>query len=113
LPPKKNPSLVQKNHFAFITETLKEKAPRIKWESAKIIALMAHLFKKDLEKPITNLLQNTEHTGTVVRWSAALALSEIIKLNTPYNHQLLTAIQVIIKREEKNSIRKIYMEVLK
>jgi hypothetical protein len=108
----KNPGLVQKKHFLYLTTALKEKAPRVKWESAKIIAHTAHLFKKDLETTITNLLHNTEDTGTVVRWSAALALGKIVELKTSHNAQLIPAIQAIIKREEKNSIRKIYMAAL-
>jgi hypothetical protein len=107
-----NPALVQKQHFLYLSTALKEKAPRVKWESAKIIAHTAHLFKNNLETTITNLLHNTEDTGTVVRWSAALALGKIIELKTSHNAQLIPAIQAIINREEKNSIRKIYMAAL-
>jgi HEAT repeat protein len=89
------------------------KAPRVKWESAKVIGNSAHLFSDDLEEAIKNLLTNTEDKGTVVRWSAAFALGEIVKIKTNYQIDLIKAIEVIIDREEKNSIKKIYQKALK
>ncbi|GDX53125.1 hypothetical protein LBMAG27_21720 [Bacteroidota bacterium] len=97
----------------FVSKALAEKAPRIKWESAKVIGNIAHQFPAKLEGAIKNLLVNTEHEGTVVRWSAAFGLGEILKLKTRYNKNLLPAIDSIIQREEKNSIRKIYLEAIK
>jgi len=52
-------------------------------------------------------------SGTVVRWSAAFALGQIIKLNTLRNKELIPAAEIIINREEKNSIKKIYTEAIK
>lgn len=97
----------------FVTDTLLEKAPRVKWESAKVIGNIAHLFPAKLDRAISNLLSNSEHEGTVVRWSTAYALGEILKLKTKYNKQLQPAIEAICEREEKNSIKKIYLTALK
>jgi HEAT repeat protein len=97
----------------FVAEMLTEKAPRVKWESAKVIGNIAHLFPGRLDDAIKNLLTNTEYSGTVVRWSAAYALGEIIKLKTNRNKDLLPAIEAICKREEANSIRKIYLAAMK
>jgi hypothetical protein len=97
----------------FVSNTLTEKAPRIKWESAKVVGNIAHLFPDKLDEAITNLLDNSEHSGTVVRWSAAYAISQILKVNTSHNKELIPAVESIIKREEKNSIKKIYIEALK
>jgi hypothetical protein len=99
--------------FDFVTENLLGKAPRIKWESAKVIGNIAHLYPNKLDGAIKNLLTNSEYPGTVVRWSAAFALGEIVKLKTKRNKDLIPAIESIIKREEKNSIRNIYLEALK
>jgi HEAT repeat protein len=110
---KQQPGSLEKEHFAFIVESLKEKAPRLKWESAMVIANTAQLHQKALDKSIVNLLENTEHTGTVVRWSAALALGEILKLKTTFNKDLLPAVENILAVEEKNSIRKIYLVAIK
>ncbi|MGL5889841.1 MAG: hypothetical protein ACRC3B_08145 [Bacteroidia bacterium] len=110
---KQQPGIADEHCFAFVTQTLSAKAPRIKWESAKVIGNTAHLFPKKLDEAIAALLANTEHTGTVVRWSAAFALSEILKLKTKHNAVLLPALETISEREEKNSIRKIYQAAFK
>lgn len=110
---KQKPALADEACLTFVTGTLTEKAPRIKWESAKVIGNIAHLFPAKLDKSISNLLANTEHEGTVVRWSAAFALGEILKLNTKHNTGLLPAIEKICEKEEKNSIKKIYQAALK
>ncbi|MFH2143421.1 MAG: HEAT repeat domain-containing protein [Bacteroidota bacterium] len=107
------PELVDPIAFDFITKCLNEKAPRVKWESAKVIGNTAHLNKNKLNDVIINLLKNSEHQGTVVRWSAAYALGQIIKLQTGINKSLVPAIEAIVEREEKNSIKKIYLTALK
>lgn len=109
----KNPGIIDKKTFQFITECLSAKEPRIKWESAKVIGNTVHLFPSLTGNAIKNLLVNAEHTGTVVRWSAAFALGEILKLNTKLNKDLIPTIEAIIQREEKASIRKIYLNALK
>jgi hypothetical protein len=108
-----SPCLATKQSFDFVTNCLTAKAPRVKWESARVIGNIAHLFPDYLEKAIVNLLMNTEHPGTVVRWSAATALGQILKVGTSNNKELIPAIEAIIEREEKNSIRKIYLDALK
>lgn len=110
---KLNPEIASKSMLHFVTQTLTEKAPRVKWESAKVIGNIAHLYPKQLDEAINHLLINTEHPGTVVRWSAAFALSQIVKLNTPLNNELIPTIKNICEREEKNSIKKIYLDGLK
>lgn len=110
---KQNAKLVNKKTFVFVSKTLTAKAPRVKWESAKVIGNTAGLFPTDLDEAIKNLLDNSEHEGTVVRWSAAFALGEILKLKTKHNKDLVPAVEAICKREEKNSIKKIYLDALK
>ena len=85
----------------------------IKWESAKVVGNVAHHYPEKLDEAIGNLLVNSEHAGTVVRWSAAYALSQIIKIKTSRNKELIPTIESICEREEKNSIKKIYLEALK
>jgi len=108
-----NPGIATKECFGFVTQALTEKAPRVKWESARVIGNIAHLFPQQLENAIVNLLSNTENPGTVVRWSAAHALGCILILKTSNNAELIPAIEAITEREEKNSIRKIYLVALK
>ena len=107
------PSILNEAAFNFAALSLADKAPRVKWEAARVIGNTAKLFPGLLDTAVVNLLANSEHTGTVVRWSAAFALGEIIKLKTDRNVELLPAIEEIIEREEKNSIKKIYLGALK
>jgi HEAT repeat protein len=110
---KNDPTIANENCLKFVSETLSEKAPRVKWESAKVIGNIAQVFPTKLDKAISNLLTNSEHTGTVVRWAAAFALGEIVKLNTKLNKELVPAIESICDHEEKNSIKKIYLDAIK
>lgn len=110
---KQKPAIADESVFTFVTNTLTAKAPRVKWESAKVVGNIAHLFPSKLDEAISNLLENSEHDGTVVRWSAAYALGEILKLKTKHNVELLPAIEAICEREEKNSIKKIYLAAIK
>ncbi len=108
-----NPMLCTPDCFNFAIFSLTDKAPRVKWESARVIANTAHLFPDELTGAIVNLLANTEHKGTVVRWSAAQALSKIVSLNTTHNSQLVPALKTVSAMEEKPSIQKIYTTALK
>jgi HEAT repeat protein len=110
---KVNPAIASSSCLAFVSKMLAEKAPKVKWESARVIGNIAPLYPGKLDDAIKNLLINTEHPGTVVRWSAAFALGEIIKMNIKINKELVPAIESICKREEQNSIRKIYLAALK
>ncbi len=110
---KENSKIADENVFNFVTKTLTDKAPRVKWESARVIGNIAHLFPTKLNKAIANLLTNAEYDGTVVRWAAAFALGEIVKLKTKHNKDLIPAIKVILKRNKDNSIKKIYDKALK
>jgi hypothetical protein len=110
---KAKPELATLDGLRFVTGTLSDKAPRAKWESARVIANIAHLYPEELELPICELLENTEHPGTVVRWSAALALGEILKLKTNHHTDLTPAIEAILRREQDNAIKKIYQAALK
>ncbi|MBB4808131.1 HEAT repeat protein [Chryseobacterium defluvii] len=108
-----NPGIMDKESFKFVTESLSEKAPRIKWESAKVIGNTAKLFPDSLENAITKLIENTAHEGTVVRWSAAFALGEILNINQGLKNRLLDTLKDISEKEEKNSIKKIYQKAIK
>lgn len=110
---KQNPRIADETVFSFVTSMLAEQAPRVKWESARVIGNIAHLFPAKLSKAITNLLTNAESQGTVVRWASAYALGEILKLKTKHNKLLLPTIEAICSREEDNGVRKKYVEAIK
>jgi len=110
---KTNPEIVNEGAFQLAIQSLKDEAPRVKWETAKVISNTCHMFPKLLKTAVINLLDNTEHSGTVVRWSAATALSKIMQLNTSLNKELISTVEAIIQREEDNAIKKIYLQALK
>lgn len=110
---KQNPEIAGEKVLAFVTKMLADKAPRVKWESARVVGNIAHLFPTKLAKPIAGLLTNSEDVGTVVRWSAAFALGEILKLRTKHNKDLLPAIEAMYEREQDNAIRKKYADAIK
>ncbi|AKK71355.1 hypothetical protein HX13_05805 [Chryseobacterium sp. P1-3] len=110
---KKNPEIADENTFLYVTQSLKNDEPRIKWESAKVIGNVAKLFPDELTKAIKNLLPNAESTGTVVRWATAYALAEILKLKTDNNKTLLSKIEKLSEKEEDNGVKKKYLDALK
>ena len=97
----------------FVVSSLSEKAPRIKWESARVISNIIHLFPEKQKNIIPELLMNASHEGTVVRWSTAMAFSSILKTNSPESKRIISGLKVIAEKEEKNSIKKIYLTALK
>jgi len=58
---KSNPEIATLNCLDFISKTLTEKAPRVKWESAEVIGNIALFYAEQLEEAIKNLLVNSEH----------------------------------------------------
>lgn len=110
---RQNANIADESAFAFVIKALTENAPRVKWESAKVIGNVAHLYPKKLNKAISNLLTNSEYEGTVVRWASAFALGEILKLKTKHNQDLLPAIEAICDREQDKGVKKKYIDALK
>lgn len=110
---KQNPKLINHDAIEFLTASLAEKAPRVKWESAKVIANVSSLLPNDIDEILVNLKNNARHSGTVVRWSSALALGEILIHRLNANEDFINQIHELCDSEEKNSIKKIYLAALK
>lgn len=110
---KTKPNIAAENLLDYVTKSLKNEEPRVKWESAKVIGNIAKLFPQKLEKAITNLLTNAENKGTVVRWATAYALAEIIKLKTENNIKLLPQVEKLREKEEDNGVKKKYLDAIK
>ncbi|MNJ70251.1 hypothetical protein D3C77_666940 [compost metagenome] len=108
-----NPETGSEELFRFAQYNLNAKVPRLKWESAKVIGNIAHRYAEDLESVITSLIENTKDNGTVVRWSAAYALTQIYILPNYSNDDFRDKLVDICQAEEKASIKKIYLKVLK
>jgi len=110
---KENPKICTESCFNFVAANLAEESPAVRREAGRVIGNVIALFPKHVEKVLTGLLNNAEDEGTVVRWSAAFALGEIIKLKTALNKDLVPVAEAICEREEQASIQKIYLAALK
>jgi len=56
-------------------EHINDNAPKVKWETDRIIGNVAKEFPDKVKEAIPKVLENTNDKGTVVRWSAAFCSS--------------------------------------
>lgn len=109
---KTNSDLLDVDDFDMILYSLESKAPRVKWESAKVIANTIQLFQDRVAPTTDKLLANAKHEGVVVRHSVASALESISKLKTLQGKNLQPIIEKLHAEEIKNSIKNIYQRVI-
>ena len=109
---KENPEFAE-NCLEFVIEHINDKAPRVKWESCRIIGNVAKKFPDKVKEAIPKLLENTKDKGTVVRWSAAFALTEIAKSGLEMQKELVPEFKKILERENNKGVRNIYLKYLK
>lgn len=100
-------------HFDFILGHLEDKAPRVKWESARIIANLSGQFSGWTQRAIFVLLKNSQDKGVVVRWSVAFALGEVAKNNQQAAKILFPEIKKLAEKETNNGVKNVYLKVLK
>ena len=109
---KDNPGFI-KDPLDFIISQINYKAPRVKWQACEIIANASKKFPQQVVGAIPRLLETTKDEGTVVRWSAALGLTEIAKNNPQSRKELLPFIERMAESETQSGIKKIYIKALK
>ena len=109
---KKKPELVIP-YLTNITEYINHDAPRVRWEAAEVIANIAQKFPDKVSKTLPQLLLNTQDESTVVRWSAAYALTEIAKNNPKAKKELSPKFIEIIRKENNNGVKNVYLKALK
>jgi hypothetical protein len=89
-------------------------APRVKWGVPEAIGNIAIKSPQKVETAVPFLLKNTpenKDNGTVVRWCAAYALSEIAKGSGDRN--LLIKITEIAEKETNNGVKNVYLKAIK
>jgi len=96
-----------------VIKFIDHKAPRVKWESSRVVANLAPRFPREAAEAIPLLLANTSDKGTVVRWSAAFALGEIIKHNEKVQKAILADVEKILSEETNNGVRNVYLKAMK
>lgn len=82
-------------------------------EASRIVGNMAADFPDEVAPAIDALLANSNDEGTVVRWSAAYALSRIVVLPAYADSPLLQRVEAICEAEEDNGVRGQYEKALK
>jgi hypothetical protein len=90
--------------------------PRVKWGVPEAIGNMAKDYPEKTAKAIPNLLKNTTDdkiNTTVIKWCAAFALAEIAKLNPKTRKKLVPIFGKIIKKEQNNGVKNVYVKALK
>jgi len=102
-----------KPYLDIIFQNINYKAPRVKWECSRVIGNIAPKFPDKIAQAIPSLLVNTEDKGTVVRWSAAFALTEIAKNDSKTQKKLLEEFELILKKENNNGVKNVYLKALK
>ena len=100
-------------YIKFIIEHINNDAPKVKWETARVIGNVAQQFPDKVSNAIEKLFLNTKDKGTVVRWSAAFALTEIAKNNPKMQKELVPKFSEIVKKEENNGVKNVYVKALK
>lgn len=109
---RKSPQVVGPSLFDFLCDSLEHEEPRVKWESARVIGNVARHFPGRVHGAVEGLLRNATHEGTVVRWSSAFALGEIVQLDTGLRDELLPRIQRLCDQEIDAGVRKKYVRAL-
>ena len=94
-------------------EYINYKASRVKWGIPESIGNMAQKFPQEVEKAVSKLFINTKEESTVVRWCAAFALTEIAKYNPKLQKELISQFNKILKKENNNGVRNVYLKALK
>ena len=74
---------------------------------------MAADYPDEVDEFIDPLLQNTQNSGTVVRWGSAYALSRIIVLERYKNSVLVDTVREIFEAEQENGVKNQYAKALK
>jgi len=96
-----------------IIEHINDEVPKVKWETARVVGNVARKFPEKVSKAVPKILSNTKDSGTVTRWCAAYALTEIAKNNLKSRNELLPKILEIVKKEKNNGVKNVYLKALK
>lgn len=109
----KNTPEIMVPYIDVLIEYIDYKAPRVKWGCPESLGNLAKKYPKKVEKAIPKLFENLKDKSTVVRWCAAFALTEIAKYNSKKQKVLVAKFQKLIKTEQNNGVKNVYIKALK
>jgi ribosomal protein S17E len=96
-----------------LIEYIDYKTPRVKWGCPESLGNLAKKYPDKVAKAIPKLFGNLKDKSTVVRWCAAFALTEIAKYNSKKQKELIAKFQNLIKTEQNNGVKNVYLKTLK
>jgi len=102
-----------KGYIDFILDQLDHKAPRVKWEAAETVANVSKIFPDKVIKAIPKLIGFSKGDGTVIKWSAAMGITEIARNNIKSRKELTPFIKKMAETETQSGVKKIYVAALK
>jgi hypothetical protein len=100
-------------YIDLLIEYIDYKTPRVRWGCPESLGYIARKHPDDVGRAIPKLLGNLEDKSTVVRWCAAFALTEIAKNNHEKQKDLVTTFNHLIKKEQNNGVRNLYVNAIK
>ena len=103
------PLIVSEALLTCLIGDLSEKSTRVCTEAAFVIGNVADLYTDKLDLAIERLILNADHKNVSVREGAATALVVIAKTRP----NLFSIIELLYHQESKNSIKKIYREIIR
>ena len=109
---KNEPELVLP-HIQCITRFINNPTPRVKWETSCLIGNMAAKFPDNVFCAAHQLLLNTNDDETVVKWSAAFALTEMAKNSPKARKILVPKFHAIMNRETNSGVKNVYVKTLR
>jgi hypothetical protein len=96
-----------------IVAHINDEAPKVKWGTAEVIGNVAQGFPDRVSLAVPRLLRNTGDSGTVTRWCAAFALTEIAKHSEKQREALTAKFGEILAKEKNNGVKNVYLRALK
>ena len=100
-------------YIDLLVEYIDYKAPRVRWGCPEALGNIAQKHPDKVDKAIPKLLENLKDKSTVVRWCAAFALTEIAKYNQIKQEELVVIFKKLIKTEQNNGVRNVFVKALK
>jgi hypothetical protein len=100
-------------HVGFIIDHLDDAPPRVRWEASRVVGNLAGANAPGLRSAVPALLRNARNEGTVVRWSAAFALTQLALCDAVLGQELLPRLRELAHRETGGGIRAMYEKALK
>lgn len=104
---------IELNYLTLANRHISAKNNSLRREAARVIGNLAARFPDQMADIIPRLLENTKNSGTVIRWSGAYALAQIVSLPQYAVTPLYDTLTALYESEADNGVKKQYLVGLK